>query len=413
VISFRHGLWLFWALPTLAHASRPEITTSSAARAVLQQAQSQKKEAKRCIRDGLERQHTAEEKAKLARKKVSDLEAEKRQTIAELQAGYFCSKCMRAKSQIEKAEKTSFEAHLGKVKGERVAAPAGLIQQKEEEFNTKIRAARTEAEREDTNAANYQKAVAVCRRTLDLAAKIEAYAKRAMKTLAELDKKRKKWFEEAMARTRAWLDRERKRWKEMAQSQPTQPVEPPQGKSAPPTIANFRASSMKEQKEMQAQYANLPPKLRELAEWGTGTYGKGFAMTDVGRSADGQAAQILDRKRPCAPSDTKCDLFSEPYALNNLRGPGIQKFWREQKLDTLSAEEQRKKLRDFVDEKHKKEGWFGHMGSRAIDISYSQLGHDPKKAQEVIAKARAMGLCVEDETRTKRPHVHVQICAGK
>jgi hypothetical protein len=60
------------------------------------------------------------------RTKISQLLAQKEQALEELRHGYFCSKCKRSKSEIERAERISFEKHLQDVKGQAVASPGQL-----------------------------------------------------------------------------------------------------------------------------------------------------------------------------------------------------------------------------------------------------------------------------------------------
>ncbi|UOQ96717.1 hypothetical protein MUN81_15890 [Hymenobacter sp. 5317J-9] len=69
--------------------------------------------------------------------KLDALRAEKQTALRELQQGYFCSKCKHSKTTIEKGGE-NFEAHLGRVKGERVAATQAEIAQNQNEFQDKI-----------------------------------------------------------------------------------------------------------------------------------------------------------------------------------------------------------------------------------------------------------------------------------
>ena len=69
--------------------------------------------------------------------KLNALRAEKETALQELRQGYFCSKCKNSKSSIEKGGE-NFEAHLGRVKGQRVAATAAEIAQNQNGFQTKI-----------------------------------------------------------------------------------------------------------------------------------------------------------------------------------------------------------------------------------------------------------------------------------
>lgn len=77
----------------------------------------------------------AAERQRLAGK-LGALRAEKQTALEELRQGYFCSKCKKSKSSIEKTE--NFETHLGRVKGERVAATPSEIAENQNGFQAKI-----------------------------------------------------------------------------------------------------------------------------------------------------------------------------------------------------------------------------------------------------------------------------------
>lgn len=54
--------------------------------------------------------------------KIKVLNSEYEQIKKDLSGGYYCSKCMRSKTEIEKSGNESFEQHLKNVKGERIPA---------------------------------------------------------------------------------------------------------------------------------------------------------------------------------------------------------------------------------------------------------------------------------------------------
>lgn len=74
---------------------------------------------------------------------IARLLAKKKRALIELSTGYYCSKCRRAASVIEEKEHESFEAHLGRVQGERRAAPAELIERTAKQFDLEIQQERS------------------------------------------------------------------------------------------------------------------------------------------------------------------------------------------------------------------------------------------------------------------------------
>lgn len=67
----------------------------------------------------------------------ANLEDEKEKALAELRQGYFCSKCNRSKTEIERAGEDFYE-HLKRVGGHIVPASQEQIYAKEKEYNDKI-----------------------------------------------------------------------------------------------------------------------------------------------------------------------------------------------------------------------------------------------------------------------------------
>jgi len=59
------------------------------------------------------------------------------QTISEYRQGLFCDKCHRSKSQIERSENKSFEAHLGDVKGQAYTATQEMYDKVQREYEQK------------------------------------------------------------------------------------------------------------------------------------------------------------------------------------------------------------------------------------------------------------------------------------
>lgn len=70
--------------------------------------------------------------------KLDAMQAEKETALRELRQGYFCSKCRNSKTSIEKGGE-NFEAHLGRVKGERVPATQAEIAENQNRFQDKIK----------------------------------------------------------------------------------------------------------------------------------------------------------------------------------------------------------------------------------------------------------------------------------
>ena len=71
-------------------------------------------------------------------KQLRDLKREKELALKELREGYFCSKCKRSKSEIERGSSETFEEHLGRVSGDRIPASPEQIAAKEKEYDDKI-----------------------------------------------------------------------------------------------------------------------------------------------------------------------------------------------------------------------------------------------------------------------------------
>lgn len=71
--------------------------------------------------------------------KRDELIKEMKQSIKEFRSGLYCSKCRRAKSQIEREEKMSFYSHLDRVKGTGIAAPPDVVKEALDKYEAKIR----------------------------------------------------------------------------------------------------------------------------------------------------------------------------------------------------------------------------------------------------------------------------------
>ncbi|MGC4043573.1 MAG: hypothetical protein QM758_07180 [Armatimonas sp.] len=72
-----------------------------------------------------------------ANQELAEAIDQKQKGLEELRQGYYCSKCNRPASEIEKTGE-SFSQHLGRVKGTPVPAPPDVIRKKAEEYNAKI-----------------------------------------------------------------------------------------------------------------------------------------------------------------------------------------------------------------------------------------------------------------------------------
>lgn len=112
--------------------------TSDDAQAAAQSALNRVRENERCVARVVERNNENNEQQVALARKIGDLIEEKKVALEEFREGWFCSKCKRSKSEIEKAEGISFEDHLKKVNGEPVPATEEQINEKSAEFNQKI-----------------------------------------------------------------------------------------------------------------------------------------------------------------------------------------------------------------------------------------------------------------------------------
>jgi hypothetical protein len=70
--------------------------------------------------------------------KLIELTSEKVRVLAELKAGYYCSKCRRSKTEIERAGREGFHEHLARVDGQIIPATQDEIDQRAREFEEKI-----------------------------------------------------------------------------------------------------------------------------------------------------------------------------------------------------------------------------------------------------------------------------------
>lgn len=77
---------------------------------------------------------------------VPELEDEMQIVLEEMRLGKYCSKCHRSARQIEKEEKKPFAEHLTEVTGTPVPASDEMIEQKTQEYQAKIAAAKAAAE---------------------------------------------------------------------------------------------------------------------------------------------------------------------------------------------------------------------------------------------------------------------------
>lgn len=76
--------------------------------------------------------------------KIAELEAQKSRALRELKKGLYCSECKRTASEIERAERVSFEQHLRNVKGDAIPASNEVINRKAREYDQRIEALQRE-----------------------------------------------------------------------------------------------------------------------------------------------------------------------------------------------------------------------------------------------------------------------------
>lgn len=95
-----------------------------------------------CMQDIWKENDQNNREAQKAAQKVADLIEQKKQAIRELSQGFYCSKCYRTKSEIERQEHMSFYQHLQNVQGHPVPAPAEVVRQKAQQFDQQIRSAK-------------------------------------------------------------------------------------------------------------------------------------------------------------------------------------------------------------------------------------------------------------------------------
>ncbi len=74
------------------------------------------------------------------------LNGEKEKALDELRSGYYCDKCNKSASEIERGGNTTFEAHLSDVNGKPIPASETIIKNKAAEYDRKI-----EAQKEKVN----------------------------------------------------------------------------------------------------------------------------------------------------------------------------------------------------------------------------------------------------------------------
>lgn len=116
------------------------------ARAAAADALTRIEENEKCVQRQEERNARNNEENQQAFLELSKLQIEKKKALKEFQAGFFCSKCKRSKSEIERAEKKTFAEHLNNVKGVPVPATSEQIKEKAEEYDQKIKDAEQKRE---------------------------------------------------------------------------------------------------------------------------------------------------------------------------------------------------------------------------------------------------------------------------
>ena len=121
-----------------------KFTTSDQAKAAALAAPKEAATAKKCIDAQAKAQSEAYGKRHALDSRISQLAHDRDQALLEMRLGFFCSKCKRSASQIEKGGYETFDGHLGTVKGVREAADPATIAEKEQEFEQQIQQLRTE-----------------------------------------------------------------------------------------------------------------------------------------------------------------------------------------------------------------------------------------------------------------------------
>lgn len=93
----------------------------------------------RRVHDNFLAQERNEEGIRQKKLAVDKLNRERTLSEQEMRAGYYCSKCGRSKSQIEREDGISFLAHIQKVDAKIIPAPASVIEKMKAQYDRSIR----------------------------------------------------------------------------------------------------------------------------------------------------------------------------------------------------------------------------------------------------------------------------------
>lgn len=114
-----------------------DIPDPSLARAVAKEAVSKVDEKTQLIERNQSTINNLKKKSKELDAELDRLRREREQVLAELRSGFYCSKCMKSKTEIEQGGE-NFEAHLQRVAGTLVSASPEQIAAKAQEYDSKI-----------------------------------------------------------------------------------------------------------------------------------------------------------------------------------------------------------------------------------------------------------------------------------
>ncbi|MCA1612572.1 MAG: DUF4189 domain-containing protein [Acidobacteria bacterium] len=144
---------LAFTLACVASVAGNNVTNyknSAAAFAAAEAARARVTEGDKCIADVHKRNDANNAARREDADKIVKLYEEKKKSIEDMRNGRYCSKCTRTATEIEKVESTSFAAHLKKVSGREVPAPANKIREKAKEYDQKIKELQDKLKKNDT-----------------------------------------------------------------------------------------------------------------------------------------------------------------------------------------------------------------------------------------------------------------------
>lgn len=120
---------------------------------------------------------------------LSELIAEKQRALEELRLGYYCSRCGRPKSQVERETQKSFGEHLVDVNGQAKPASPERLQAKSDEYDRKIKQLRKKIEEKSESAR-----AASEKRWLHYNEGLRRYYDERKKIIAELNQSSREYF---------------------------------------------------------------------------------------------------------------------------------------------------------------------------------------------------------------------------